>query len=122
MKKVIWITFAVSLLLSGCGKADPTDVDITNNSIETEASENTIPTYSAEEDAAAAEYLVSEYGIDLSEAVPKVILDCDRSYLYDDAMCMCILVQAVQKKYQLQIKLLGCHCSGSPFEFQRDTG
>ena len=59
MKKVIWITFAVSLLLSGCGKADPTDVDITNNSIETEASENTIPTYSAEEDTAAAEYLVT---------------------------------------------------------------
>ena len=83
-----------SLLLTGCGKTDTTAVDTTNSDIETEAPENTIPTYSAEEDKAAAEYLATAYGIGWGEKVPKVILDCDMSYLYDDAMCMYILAQA----------------------------
>ena len=66
MKRVMMLTLVLSLSLSGCGNAD----------------------------AAAAEYLVSEYNIDFGGTVPKVILDCDMTYLYDDAMCMCILVQA----------------------------
>ena len=94
MKKTIMLALVVSLLLSGCRKTNIADENATNNSIEAEKPESTIPTYSAEDDKAAAEYLVSEYGIDLSEYTPKVILDCDMSYLYDDAMCMCILVQA----------------------------
>lgn len=94
MKKVTLLALAASLLLSGCQKANTADGNTTNSSTETEASENAVPTYSAEEDIAAAEYLVSEYGMDRGKKVPKVILDCDMSYLYDDAMCMCILVQA----------------------------
>ena len=65
MKKVIMLIWILSLLLIGCGNAD----------------------------AKAAEYLANEYNINLGETVPKVILDCDMTYLYDDAMCMCILVQ-----------------------------
>ena len=94
MKKITLFALAVSLVLSGCQKANTADENATNNGLETEVPENAVPTYSAEDDKAAAEYLVSEYGIDRGEKVPKVILDCDMSYLYDDAMCMCILVQA----------------------------
>lgn len=94
MKKIIMLTLVVSLLLTGCRNINTTNTNTVNSSTETEMPESTVPTYSAEEDAAAAEYLVSEYGIDLGETAPKVILDCDMSYLYDDAMCMCILVQA----------------------------
>lgn len=42
----------------------------------------------------AAEYIAGEYGIPQAEVPPKVILDCDMTYLGDDAMCMCLLVQA----------------------------
>lgn len=40
------------------------------------------------------QYLIQEYDLAASETPPKVILDCDMTYLGDDAMCMCILVQA----------------------------
>lgn len=40
------------------------------------------------------QYLIQEYDLDVREIPPKVILDCDMTYLGDDAMCMCILVQA----------------------------
>lgn len=66
MRKIISIALIVSCLLTGCRQTD----------------------------AASAEYIIREYSIDLGETVPKVILDCDMSYLYDDAMCMCILAQA----------------------------
>ena len=66
MRKIVMLTLIVSLMLTGCRQAD----------------------------VASAEYIISEYSIDLGEIVPKVILDCDMSYLYDDAMCMCILTQA----------------------------
>ena len=42
----------------------------------------------------AAEYIRNKYGILQNEIPPKVILDCDMTYLGDDAMCMCLLVQA----------------------------
>lgn len=92
MKKVIALVLAGVLLLAGCGETISEQAE-SNNAMQ-EAAESTIPAYSAEEDRAAAEYLVSEYGLKQSETIPKVILDCDMSYLYDDAMCMCILVQA----------------------------
>lgn len=92
MKKVTALVFAVALLLAGCGETISEQAE--NNSVAQETSESTVPTYSVEEDRAAAEYLVNEYGLKQSETIPKVILDCDMSYLYDDAMCMCILAQA----------------------------
>ncbi len=42
----------------------------------------------------AREYLAEEYNIVLADPIPKVILDCDMSYLGDDAMCLSILAQA----------------------------
>lgn len=92
MKKVTALVLAVALLLAGCGETISEQAE--NNSVVQETSESTVPTYSVEEDRAAAEYLVSEYGLKQRETIPKVILDCDMSYLYDDAMCMCILAQA----------------------------
>ena len=92
MKKVTALVLAVALLLAGCGETIAEQAE--NNNAVQEAAESTVPIYSAEEDRAAAEYLVSEYGLKQRETIPKVILDCDMSYLYDDAMCMCILVQA----------------------------
>lgn len=94
MKKAIITALAAGLILTGCRSADTTDAGTANSSAVPEEQEYVIPTYSAEDDAAAAEYLVNEYNIDFGGTVPKVILDCDMTYLYDDAMCMCILVQA----------------------------
>lgn len=57
----------------------------------------------------AKEYLVNEYSIAQTETVPKVILDCDMTYLGDDAMCLSILAQA--DKLGL-IELLGITITG----------
>lgn len=57
----------------------------------------------------AKEYLVEEYSIAQTETVPKVILDCDMTYLGDDAMCLSILAQA--DKLGL-IELLGITITG----------
>ena len=92
MKKVTALVFAFALLSAGCGAT--ISEQAANSSVVQEAAESTISSYSAEEDRAAAEYLISEYGLKQRETIPKVILDCDMSYLYDDAMCMCILAQA----------------------------
>ena len=70
MKKISVIAIIVCILLTGC------------ESTKTAADRKT------------AEYLASEYGISQAEVPPKVILDCDMTYLGDDAMCMCLLVQA----------------------------
>ncbi len=53
-----------------------------------------VPAYSAQDDRLAADYLREQYGILPEGNVPKVILDCDMTYLGDDAMCLCILAQA----------------------------
>lgn len=42
----------------------------------------------------AADYLKGQYDLEFTEVPRKVILDCDMTYLGDDAMCMCILAQA----------------------------
>lgn len=42
----------------------------------------------------AAGYLKEQYALETAEVPRKVILDCDMTYLGDDAMCMCILAQA----------------------------
>lgn len=57
----------------------------------------------------AKEYLVEEYSIAQTETIPKVILDCDMTYLGDDAMCLSILAQA--DKLGL-IELLGITITG----------
>lgn len=57
----------------------------------------------------AKEYLVEEYNITQTATVPKVILDCDMTYLGDDAVCLSILAQA--DKLGL-IELLGITITG----------
>lgn len=93
MKKTLIFVFAACLLLTGCHQ---TDAKETENRVreEKEESEINIPAYSEEDDAEAAAYLRSQYGLVQGEVIPKVILDCDMTYLGDDAMCMCILAQA----------------------------
>lgn len=93
MKKTIFFACAVCLLLTGCSR-NSDDKEVQNSSSNIEETISEIPSYSKEDDAAAAEYLISQYGIAVNENIPKVILDCDMTYLGDDAMCMYILAQA----------------------------
>lgn len=83
IKKVYAGFIAVCLLLTGCGNSDD---------------------YSR-----SKEYLMEEYNISQTETIPKVILDCDMTYLGDDAMCLSILAQA--DKLGL-IELLGVTITG----------
>lgn len=80
--KVLAALVTVCLLLTGCG----------NDSYDK-----------------AKEYLAEEYNIVQTETAPKVILDCDMTYLGDDAMCLSILAQA--DKLGL-IELLGVTITG----------
>ncbi len=86
LKKTIQKIFAglitVCLLLSGCGNSD---------------------------NSQAKKYLIEEYNIAQTKTIPKVILDCDMTYLGDDAMCLSILAQA--DKLGL-IELLGITITG----------
>lgn len=57
----------------------------------------------------AREYLTETYRLAVPETIPKVILDCDMTYLGDDAMCLSILAQADQLGF---IDLLGVTITG----------
>lgn len=83
MKKMLIFVLVSCLLLTGCHR---TETKKENSSI--------IPLYSKEDDEKAADYLADQYGIEREKTPPKLILDCDMTYLGDDAMCMCILAQA----------------------------
>lgn len=79
------------LLLTGC------DGSIANGEGNPDIAENENVSQSAcslEEIRAAAEYMRLKYGMSSENVVPKVILDCDMTYLGDDAMCMSILARA----------------------------
>lgn len=91
MKKQLFFVLLLCFALAGCGSDRRTE-----NSDEKEME-------------AAAGYLREQYGILTQETTPKVILDCDMTYLGDDAMCMCILAQA--DKLGL-IELLGVTVTG----------
>ncbi len=91
--------------LTGCQsvEGDMAEGDVAENSIpgldgqvsmEENTEQNMVPSYSVEENRAAVQYLQETYGIKTGDICPKVILDCDMTYLGDDAMCMSILVQA----------------------------
>lgn len=98
MKKMLIFVLVSCLLLAGCHR---TETKKENSSI--------IPLYSKEDDEKAADYLADQYGIEREETPPKVILDCDMTYLGDDAMCMCILAQADALGF---IDLLGVTITG----------
>ena len=67
MKRILTTLITMCLLLTGCGNSN----------------------YDK-----AREYLTETYHISYAETIPKVILDCDMTYLGDDAMCLSILAQA----------------------------
>ncbi len=90
-KHYLFSLIILCLLLSGC-RYDNTKENNPESHI-TEASD-TMPVYSADDHEACADYIRSQYGLLSDGAPPKVILDCDMTYLGDDAMCMCILAQA----------------------------
>lgn len=87
MKKTGLFCLMLLLVLTGCGQSP--DAKPEENS--TEDKDITASLHSSEE---ALSYLVNEYGVEPGETPQKVILDCDMTYLGDDAMAMCILVQA----------------------------
>lgn len=88
MKGRLPTIFLACLLLTGCG-------GIGTGEREADLAEKpSVSVCSPEEINAAAEYIRLEYGISSDGVIPKVILDCDMTYLGDDAMCMCILAQA----------------------------
>lgn len=95
-KKVIYSILILCLLVSGCGQSsireDASDAADAANTAAVEETV-TVPVYSEEDHKASADYIRTQYGV-LTGAPPKVILDCDMTYLGDDAMCMCILAQA----------------------------
>ncbi|MDE7238791.1 MAG: nucleoside hydrolase [Lachnospiraceae bacterium] len=100
------------LLLAGCGRADDgkDTADETQSAVlSSDENEEVIPVYSEADDRAAAEYLKEQYGILPDGNVPKVILDSDMAYFGDDAMCLCILVEADQLGL---IDLLGVTITG----------
>lgn len=112
-RQVVIYVSLVCLLLVGCGSAetegtgseikesgvnavDGTDtagIESGESSV-SESAEIVVSSYSEEDDRTAADYLKEKYGIFQNGACPKVILDCDMTYLGDDAMCLSILVQA----------------------------
>lgn len=105
-KKGLILTVAI-VFLTGCGANISTDDGTANAPVAVEEptqKTEEVPaeelqgkppiSFTQEEHDAAAQYLSGEYGIPVSEDKPKVILDCDMTYMGDDAMAMCILVQA----------------------------
>lgn len=102
MKRKILILISACMMLSGCGFVQDENgsgieshesaatADISQNKTD-EAMEN-VRTYTKEEDEASARYLQETYGVVNNR--PRVILDCDMTYMGDDSMCMCLLAQA----------------------------
>lgn len=99
-------------MLAGCGNTDGGKgvADETQPAVSaSEENEEAVPVYSEADDRAAADYLKERYGIFADGNVPKVILDTDMAYFGDDAMCLCILVEADQLGL---IDLLGVTIAG----------
>lgn len=112
MKRRSFWAAALCLMLAGCGNtgggkgvADETQPAVSAS----EENEEAVPVYSEADDRAAADYLKERYGIFADGNVPKVILDTDMAYFGDDAMCLCILVEADQLGL---IDLLGVTITG----------
>lgn len=112
MKKNLWGAVLLCLALAGCGSVNNGNdmADETQSAIlPSGENEEEIPVYSEADDRAAAEYLKEQYGILTDGKVPKVILDSDMAYFGDDAMCLCVLVEADQLGL---IDLLGVTITG----------
>ena len=98
MKKVVYIMLCFSVwmvILAGCAKADNTQSN----------KENPTPTATP---AYSEKTSLSDFNI-VTNFATKVILDCDMSYVNDDAFAMMVLAQADKLGY---IDLLGVAVSG----------
>lgn len=104
MKKISLMLLIACFLFSGCQKktAEENQDAYVAVGIEEVVEKITLPKEEINEivqevpddGEKAIKYLISEYGLEQKDNPPKVILDCDMTYLGDDAMCMCILAQA----------------------------
>lgn len=98
MKKMVYVMLCISIwmvMLAGCAKTD---------NIQPNAEDSTptaIPSYSDKTS-------LSDFNI-VTDSTTKVILDCDMSYVNDDAFAMMLLAQADKLGY---IDLLGVAVSG----------
>ena len=99
LKKIICIGIILSMM-AGCTKADDTQPSGTSSTTEN-ATPTAIPAYSDKTS-------LSDFNI-VTDSSTKVILDCDMSYVNDDAFAMMFLAQADKLGY---IDLLGIAVSG----------
>ncbi len=99
LKRIIGISILL-LLLAGCIKADDTPPSGTPSTKEN-STPTAIPDYSDKTS-------LSDFNI-VTDSSTKVILDCDMSYVNDDAFAMLMLAQADKLGY---IDLLGVAVSG----------
>lgn len=98
MKKLTALILLL-LLLTSCGRATPENTENRASNSQDSVSDASgsnqeLPVYTPEDDALAASYLTQCYNLTDVSNKPKVILDSDMTFLGDDAMAMCILVQA----------------------------
>lgn len=98
MKKVTALIL-ILLLFTSCGRTTPENTENRGSDSQDAVPDATdsnqeYPIYTPEDDALAASYLTQCYNLTDVSNKPKVILDCDMTFLGDDAMAMCILVQA----------------------------
>lgn len=91
MKKRLFLILIICLILNGCKSSPINESTSDRHAADTS---KTVPVYSAEDHKMAAEYIKAQYGLSSDGVPPKVILDCDMTYMGDDSMCMCILAQA----------------------------
>lgn len=108
LRKAVLLIFTVSIFLVGCSKPN----NVTNNNHSNDQNSNIMITesdsnndnftdveegrfeHTVEENSAVLTYLTSQYGIEVGDEIPQVILDTDMTFLGDDAFCLSLLVQA----------------------------
>ncbi len=92
MKKLFALSLALICMFTGCGAVESKSE---KEPVSEQSTEEAVTySFSTEEDKKALAYLIKEYEIMAGESIPQVILDCDMTFLGDDALCMCILAQA----------------------------
>lgn len=88
----------IAFLLAGCVGEKPAPESVSEDALPQEPLSGGAAGEEAAESAMeaelATEFVTSKYDIATTAADNKVILDCDMTYLGDDAMCMSILTQA----------------------------
>lgn len=105
MKKISLMILLVCLAFSGCQQkqveenqgayvAVVTEEEVVEVATSLDEEKSEVVQEVSDDMKKVKEYLVSEYGLEQENQPPKVILDCDMTYLGDDAMCLCILAQA----------------------------